>query len=151
MAQSLSHTSAPALTVIGGQPTTSSIDVARHFGKRHKTVLRAIANLDCSPEFTEHNCAPSEYTDATGRTLPAYQLTRDTPLPDGPKLAAERAGFVDEPAAQTPPHVFVGASLATVRFWHGKRRTDWARDWVRVQTDGAGVLAMTDGEELPVA
>ncbi len=77
MAHSLSHTSAPALTVIGGQPTTSSIDVARHFGKRHKTVLRAIANLDCSPEFTEHNFAPSEYTDATGRTLPAYQLTRD--------------------------------------------------------------------------
>ena len=85
-----------------------------------------------------------------GLTRWAYQLTRDTPLPDGPKLAAERAGFVDEPAAQTPPHVFVGASLATVRFWHGKRRTDWARDWVRVQTDGAGVLAMTDGEDQAV-
>ena len=77
MAQALSHTPAPALTVIGGQPTTSSIDVARHFGKRHDTVLRAIANLDCSPEFTDRNFAASEYTDATGRTLPAYQLTRD--------------------------------------------------------------------------
>ena len=77
MAHSLSHTSAPALTVIGCQPTTSSIDVARHFGKRHDTVLRAIANLDCSPEFTDRNFAASEYTDATGRTLPAYQLTRD--------------------------------------------------------------------------
>lgn len=85
-----------------------------------------------------------------GLTRWAYQLTRDVALPDGPKLAAERAGYKDEPAAQKPPHVFVGASLATVRFWHGKRRTDWARDWVRVQTDGAGVLTMTDGEDQAV-
>ena len=77
MAQSLSHTSAPALTVIGGQPTTSSIDVARHFGKQHKTVLRAIANLDCSPEFNERNFALVEYVDAKGEQRPAYQLTRD--------------------------------------------------------------------------
>jgi Rha family phage regulatory protein len=77
MALTLSHTSAPTLIVIGGQPTTSSIDVARHFGKRHDTVLRAIANLDCSPEFTDRNFAASEYTDTTGRTLPVYQLTRD--------------------------------------------------------------------------
>ena len=77
MAYALSHTSTPALTVIGGRPTTSSIDVARHFGKQHKTVLRAIANLDCSAEFNEHNFALVEYTDAKGEQRPAYQLTRD--------------------------------------------------------------------------
>lgn len=85
-----------------------------------------------------------------GLTQWAFQLTRDIPLPDGPPLAAERAGFKGEVAAQTAPHVFVGASLATVRFWHGKRRTAWARDWVRLQTDGGGVFAMSDGEDQAV-
>lgn len=85
-----------------------------------------------------------------GLTQWAYQLTKDVPLSDNPKLAAERKGFTGDPAAQKPPHVFVGASLATVRFWHGERRTQWAREWVRLQTDGAGVLAMTDGEDQAV-
>lgn len=85
-----------------------------------------------------------------GLTQWAFQLTRDTPLPDGPKLAAERVGFRSEAAAQAKPHVFVGASLATVRFWHGKRRTAWAREWVRLQTDGGGVFAMSDGEDQAV-
>jgi hypothetical protein len=33
---------APVLAVINGIPTTTSLDVARHFGKRHDRVLRAI-------------------------------------------------------------------------------------------------------------
>ena len=85
-----------------------------------------------------------------GLTRWAYELTRNVPLPDNPKLAADRAGYREEPAAQKPPHVFIGASLATVRFWHGELRTRWARDWVRVQTDGQGMLAMTDGEDQAV-
>lgn len=85
-----------------------------------------------------------------GLTRWAYELTRGIDLPDSPKLAADRAGYPEEPAAQKPPHVFVGASLGTVRFWHGELRTRWARDWVRVQTDGQGVLAMTDGEDQAV-
>lgn len=85
-----------------------------------------------------------------GLTGWAYELTRNTPLPDNPKLAADRAGYREEPAAQKPPHVFVAASLGTVRFWHGELRTRWARDWVRVQTDGHGVFAMTDGEDQAV-
>lgn len=86
----------------------------------------------------------------TGLTGWAYQLTRDTTLPDNAKLAANRAGYRDEPASQRPPHVFVGASLGTVRFWHGELRTRWAREWVRIQTDGRGVLAMSDGEDQAV-
>lgn len=85
-----------------------------------------------------------------GLTRWAYELTRNVDLPDNAKLAADRAGYREEPAAQRPPHVFVGASLGTVRFWHGELRTRWARDWVRVQTDGKGVLAMTDGEDQAV-
>ena len=60
-----------------GQPTTTSLDVAAHFGKRHERVLDKIRNLDCSPEFTEHNFVLSEYTDLTGRSLPQYRMTRD--------------------------------------------------------------------------
>lgn len=85
-----------------------------------------------------------------GLTRWAYQLTRDISLPDNAQLAADRAGYPEEPAAQKPPHVFIGSSLGTVRFWHGELRTRWARDWVRVQTDGQGVLAMTDGEDQAV-
>lgn len=67
----------PDLEIIEGQITTTSQQVAAHFGKQHKTVLRAIANLDCSPEFNERNFAPVEYTDAKGEKRPAYRLTRD--------------------------------------------------------------------------
>jgi len=80
----------------------------------------------------------------------AFHLTRDTPLPDSPKLAADRARYAEEPASQKRPHVFVGASLGTVRFWHGELRTRWAREWVRLQTDGLGTFAMSDGEDQAV-
>lgn len=69
--------SRPQLAVINGHATTTSNQIAEHFGKRHDTVLRAIQNLDCSPEFTARNFAVSEYTDSTNRTLPAYTITRD--------------------------------------------------------------------------
>ena len=85
-----------------------------------------------------------------GLTHWALELTRNIPLPDNPQLAAERAGYTTEPASQKPPQVFVGASLGTVRFWHGERRTRWAREWVRLQTDGQGELAMSDGEDQAV-
>jgi purine nucleoside permease len=80
----------------------------------------------------------------------AYGLTRDAPLPDTPELAAARARYPSEPQALKPPRVFVGASLGSVRFWHGERRTQWARDWVRTWTDGQSSLAMTAGEEQAV-
>jgi len=65
------------VAVIGGQAKTTSLIVAEKFRKRHNTVLRAIKNLDCSPEFTQRNFALSEYTDSTGRNLPAFEMTRD--------------------------------------------------------------------------
>ena len=49
--------------------------VAEHFGKQHKDVLRAIRNLECSGDFNERNFAPVEYLDVTGRSLP--QMLRD--------------------------------------------------------------------------
>ena len=77
----------------------------------------------------------------------AFRLTRNTPLPDNAQLAAARAGFPTEPAALKPPSVFLGDDLGTTRFWHGVRRTQWARDWVRLWTGGQGVFAMSECED----
>lgn len=70
---------APTLAVVDGHPTTTSNEVALHFGKQHKDVLEKIATLsrEVGHVFTERNFSPSEYTDSTGRMLPCYRLTRD--------------------------------------------------------------------------
>lgn len=76
----------------------------------------------------------------------AYGLTRDVTLP-GEAAQAVRTRFASEAAAQAPPRVFLGDALGTVRFWHGVRRTQWARTWMKTWTDGAGVFAMSDCED----
>lgn len=35
----------------GDRLFVTSLDISNRFGKQHKDVLRAIENLDCSPEF----------------------------------------------------------------------------------------------------
>jgi len=67
----------PELIAIDGQITTTSIQLAQHFGKRHADVLRSIGKLECSAEFTERNFAPSEFSDSTGRKLPCHRITKD--------------------------------------------------------------------------
>lgn len=67
----------PEITIINGRVVTTSLAVANYFTKLHERVLDRIRNLECSAEFTEHNFVLSEYTDASGRKLPCYQITRD--------------------------------------------------------------------------
>lgn len=67
----------PEITIINGRVVTTSLAVANYFTKRHERVLDRIRNLECSAKFTEHNFVLSEYTDASGRKLPCYQITRD--------------------------------------------------------------------------
>ena len=57
----------------------TSIDVAAHFGRNHKDVLKAIRNRmeDHSVAFRERNFAPVDYRDAKGESRPMYLLTRD--------------------------------------------------------------------------
>jgi purine nucleoside permease len=76
----------------------------------------------------------------------AYALTRDVVIPDTPALARARAAWQGFPNAQRPPFVLLGESLGSVRYWHGPRRTQWARDWVKLWTKGQGVFAMTNME-----
>lgn len=60
-------------------PVVSSLDVARHFQRRHSHILRDIDRLRSilPKSFTVPNFGLSEYTDSTGRKLTAYLLTRD--------------------------------------------------------------------------
>jgi len=69
---------APVLAVVDGVVTTTSLAVAEYFVKPHDDVLKKIRTVfaDCPSEFTAGNFAASEYTDATGRTLPSYRITR---------------------------------------------------------------------------
>lgn len=59
------------------QMFTTSLIVAEAFEKNHFDVLKAIKNLECSPEFNKRNFAVVEYKDAKGEMRPAYRLTRD--------------------------------------------------------------------------
>jgi Rha family phage regulatory protein len=69
----------PHLTVVNGAVVASSLDVAAHFSKSHKDVLRAIDRIceETGAEFAARNFAPSSYIDASGRSLRAFNLTRD--------------------------------------------------------------------------
>jgi len=69
----------PVLTLVNNQPRASSIDVAAHFGKDHKGVLRQIRQIEanCQESFNGRNFAPVEITDAKGEKRPAYSMTRD--------------------------------------------------------------------------
>lgn len=65
------------LAVRDGHITTTSRQIAAHFGKQHSHVLRAIANLDCSEEFRRSNFGSAFYTDEQGKPRQEYILTRD--------------------------------------------------------------------------
>lgn len=77
----------------------------------------------------------------------AFQLTKNVVIPDNTAMTASRTRFKAFPQAQLPPHVLEGASLGADRFWHGAIMNQWAEDWVRLYTRGAGTLVMADCED----
>lgn len=81
MANTAISIATPDLAIIEGQVTTTSQQVAQHFGKRHADVIRAIRALQVPAEFTERNFASVivEYQNGKGGTqkAPAYRITRD--------------------------------------------------------------------------
>lgn len=56
---------------------TDSLKVAYYFGKQHKNVLKAIKELNCSPEFNRLNFKLVKYTDSKGEKRPMYLMTQD--------------------------------------------------------------------------
>lgn len=67
----------PELITVEGKVTTTSLQVARHFNKAHKSVLRTIQNMECGDEFRRRNFAPAKYIDEQGKPRESYQITRD--------------------------------------------------------------------------
>lgn len=68
----------PRIFLRDGKFFCDSRDIAKHFNKQHKDVLRAIdKSLPNLGDFTERNFTLSEYTDPTGRKLRCFNLTRD--------------------------------------------------------------------------
>ena len=72
---------APVLTLVNGVPTTTSLDVAAFFGKRHDAVLRDIRNVAAQvPADHAHNFVDMIIDVATGkgatRKTPAIRLSK---------------------------------------------------------------------------
>lgn len=67
--------------VRNGKVVTTSLEVAKYFGKEHKVVLKSIRELDCSLDFQRHNFMPlfyiSELHGGGKMKQPMYYLTRD--------------------------------------------------------------------------
>ncbi|ECR2991210.1 Rha family transcriptional regulator [Campylobacter jejuni] len=64
------------LEVANDQVTTTSLDIAAVFNKRHDNI---IAKIETFPKdsFTDLNFKASKYIDSTGRILPCYKIIRD--------------------------------------------------------------------------
>lgn len=58
-------------------PKTTSLVVAKFFGKRHSDVLRTINKLDCSDEFSLRNFSQSDFVDERGRVRQMTSMTKD--------------------------------------------------------------------------
>jgi purine nucleoside permease len=76
----------------------------------------------------------------------AYELTKDTKLEDTDAIRERRQQF-EGAAAKRPPFVLRGADLSASTFWHGKLLNQWARDWVKYQTDGKATYAVCGMED----
>jgi purine nucleoside permease len=79
----------------------------------------------------------------------AYQQTKAVKLDDSPELAAARASFAGS-NARRPPFVLKGDTLSASTFWHGKLLDQWAKNWVRYQTDGQGNFVTSAMEDSGV-
>ena len=69
----------PALSVKSGTPIVSSLDIARHFDKAHKDVLRSIDRIveETGREFGGRNFTPSSYLTEQSKELRCFDMTRD--------------------------------------------------------------------------
>lgn len=76
----------------------------------------------------------------------AFNLTKDTPLPDTAAMKERRVEYAGA-AAHRPPFVLRADNLSAATFWHGKLLNQWARDWVKYQTDGKATYAICGMED----
>lgn len=60
-----------------GSVTVTSKQVADHFGKNHRDVLRAVRLMECTDDFRARNFTHSSYTSLQNKELECYDITRD--------------------------------------------------------------------------
>lgn len=68
-------------------------------------------------------------------------------LDDLPALKAWREKYTAYALARQPPQILMGGTLSSARYWHGEARTQWARDWTRLWTDGQDRFVTTAMEQ----
>ena len=69
----------PSVSLHSGRPATTSLEVAKFFGKQHQHVMRSIDDLRSNtPEsFSASNFGRAEYSDEQGKPRPMFILYRD--------------------------------------------------------------------------
>ena len=77
----------------------------------------------------------------------AYELTKDTPIPDGPEITAFRQQFDGYPNAVKAPFVLIGDAMGSSTYWHGDIFNRWANDWVKLYSEDQGNFVMTAMED----
>jgi len=63
--------------MVNNEAMTTSLDVAKRYGKQHKDVLRKYDSRDCSDEFSQRNFAPADYIDEQGKPRRMIRMTKD--------------------------------------------------------------------------
>lgn len=66
-----------SVQVFKGQVTTTSLDVAKHFGKRHDNVIKSIRSLECPEDFALLNFEECSRAGSNNKPEPYYRMTRD--------------------------------------------------------------------------
>lgn len=77
----------------------------------------------------------------------AYELTKDTTIPDGPEIAAFREQYEGYPNAVKPPFVLIGDAMGSSTYWHGDIFNQWANDWMKLYSNDQGNFVMTAMED----
>lgn len=81
----------------------------------------------------------------------AFDLTKDTKIPDNDEMRNYRAKFVGCPNAQRPPFVMIGDFVSTARYYYGNVMNQWADDWAKLWTSGKANYVMAADEDQGVA
>ena len=77
----------------------------------------------------------------------AYQLTKDTDLPDDESAEHERLLYKFHPAARGTPKVMKGDSISALTFWHGALLNEWANRLMSYWTEGKGNMVTAAMED----
>jgi Rha family phage regulatory protein len=121
--QTFARTNLVVLTPDG--PMTDTLVVAHHFGRGHKDVLKAVANLFdmvVDKQFNERNFAPVDYLDAQGEKRKKWVMTEDG-------FAALAMGFTGAKAANLRV-TFVKAFRAAVNQLNKATRNKLDPNWL---------------------